>query len=158
MRLVYPITYEKWLIKLPKDGKGKSTRRKSPKRGRVEELFYEMVSFPELLANPNFSIEVVMTREEELRKYNENLNWRRRGWGIVERHLLEVVDQILFEESADWLALLPKGIEEFTTKELSDALGINRKLSQKMAYCLRKVDVIELMGKEGRANLYRANI
>jgi hypothetical protein len=33
-------------------------------------------------------------------------------------------------------------------------MGIGRQLAQKMAYCLRKVGVIELKGKRGRANLY----
>jgi hypothetical protein len=154
VRLVYPIAYEKWLVKFPKGGNGKNTRRKSPKRGRVEDLFWEMVRIPELLANPNFSLEVLMTQEEELRQHKENLNWRRRGWGRVERRLLAVVDQILFEEPADWLRLLPKEMGEFTSKDLSEALGISKKLSQKMAYSLRKTNVIETVGKQGRANLY----
>ena len=155
VRLVYPIAYEKWILKLPQEKDGKSTRRKSPKRGRVEELFWEMVSFPHLLAHPNFSIEVVLTKEEEVRRFSPNLNWRRRGWGIVERRLLEVVDKILFEEPADWLSLLPEGMDEFTTKDLAEQLSLNKKLAQKMAYCLRKANVIELVGKRGRANLYK---
>ena len=155
VRLVYPIAYEKWILKLPQEKDGKATRRKSPKRGRVEELFWEMVSFPHLLAHPNFSIEVVLTKEEEVRQFSPNLNWRRKGWGIVERRLLGIVDQIHFEKPADWLSLLPDDIEEFTTKDLVEKLGIRKQLAQKMAYCLRKADVIELVGKRGRSNLYR---
>ncbi len=157
MRLIYPIAQEKWIVKLPKDKDGKITRRKSPKRGRVEEFFWEMVSFPHLLTQPNFSAVVVMTKEEEVRRFNPNLNWRRKGWGIVERRLLEVMDEIIFEKPHDWLSLLPEGMEEFTTKDLANQLGINKKLAQKMAYCLRKADVIELAGKRERANLYISN-
>ena len=154
VRLVYPIPYEKWIVKLPKEKDGKISRRKSPKRGRVEELFWEMVSFPHLLAQPNFSLTVVMTREDEVRRHDPNLNWRRHGWGIVERRLLEVVEEINFETPQDWLALLPRELDNFTSKDLAKKLAINKKLAQKMAYCLRKSGAIELTGKKGRANLY----
>ena len=64
IRLIYPIAQQKWIIKKAKDKGGKITRRKSPQRGRVENLFWEMVSFPQLLANQNFSLEILLTKEE----------------------------------------------------------------------------------------------
>ncbi len=155
VHLIYPVAREKWIVKLASDGSTQISTRKSPKRGRVEELFDEMVSFPQLLAHPNFSIEVLLTREEELRRFEKNKNWRRKGWRIVERRLLEVVDQVVFEDPKEWLSLLPEGIGEFTAKDLAKKLGLRKRLAQKMAYCLRKAEVIELIGKEGRANLYK---
>jgi hypothetical protein len=155
VRLIYPIAQEKWIVKLAKGNRGRQTRRKSPKRGRVEDLFWEMVSFPQLLANPRFSLEVLLIREEEVRRYDGKRKWRRRGWVIEERRLLGVVDQRLFEEPEDWLALLPESLgESFTARDVANALDIGRQLAQKMAYCLRKAGVIELTGKRGRANLY----
>jgi hypothetical protein len=155
VRLIYPIPQEKWIVKLSKDKTAKETRRRSPKRGRVEDLFWEMVSFPQLLADPYFSLEVLLTREEEVWRYEGKQRWRRRGWVIDERRLLGVVDQRLFRQPADWLALLPHALgESFTTGDLAKALGIHRRLAQKMAYCLRKAEVIELVGKQGRANAY----
>jgi len=155
IRLIYPIAQEKWIIKQARDNGGGVTRRKSPKRGRVEDLFREMVSFPHLLVNPNFSLEVVLIREEEVRRYEGKRNWRRRGWVTEERRLLEVVDRRLFEEAADLQTLLPDKLgESFTTRDLAEAIGIRRQLAQKMAYCLHKVRVVELIGKRGRANLY----
>jgi hypothetical protein len=154
IRLIYPLAREKWIVKLPKDASGEVTRRRSPKRGRVEELFREMVSFPQLLANPNFSLEVVMIREEDVRRYAGTRHWRKRGWIVEERRLLGVVEQRLFEEPADWLVFLPEDLETFTASDLADAIGIRRQLAQKMVYCLRKGRVIDLIGKQGRANLY----
>jgi hypothetical protein len=78
-RLIYPVAQEKWIVRLAKDNFAGVVRRKSPKRGRVEDLFWEMVSFPQLLANPNFSLEVLLIREEELRRYEGRRMWRRRG-------------------------------------------------------------------------------
>ncbi len=155
IRLIYPIAQEKWIVKLAKDDSSGVTRRKSPKSGRVEDLFREMVSFPQLLSNPNFSLEVLMIREEEARRYEGKRKWRRRGWVTEERRLLEVVDQKFFEEPADWLAFLPEGLESFTARYLAEAIDIRGGLAQKMAYCIRKVRVIKLIGWRGRANLYR---
>ena len=155
IRLIYPIAQEKWIVKQAKDNSGEVTRRKSPKRGRVEELFREMVSFPHLLLNPKFSLEVLLIEEEEMRRYEGKGKWRRRGWVIEERRLLRVVDRRLFWKAGDVQALLPEKIgESFTTRDLVDAMGVRIQLAQKMAYCLHKTRVIELIGKRGRANLY----
>ncbi len=156
IRLIYPIAQEKWIVKLDEDGTSVVNRRKSPKRGRVVDLFWEMVSIPEeLLSNRNFSLEVLMIREEEARRFEGNRRWRRRGWAIEERRLLEVVDQRSFDESADWLAFLPEALKSFTASDLAEAIDISTELAQKMAYVLRKGRIIELAGKRGRANLYR---
>ncbi len=155
IRLIYPIAEEKRIVRLAPDGGSGVTRRKSPKKGRLEDLFWEMVSFPELLANPNFSLEVLMIKEEEVRRFAGKRHWRRKGWVVEERRLLGVAEQRVYEEPADWRAFLPKELEAFTAGVLGEAIGIRRQLAQRMVYCLRKVRVIELIGKQGRANLYR---
>lgn len=152
VRLIYPIVHEKWIVRVANGG---AVRRKSPKRGRLENLFRELVSIPQLLSHPNFSLEVLMTREEELRRYAGKRAWRRRGWVIEGRRLLEVMDQRVFGETADWLRFLPDGLESFTTSDLATRMETRRDLAQKMAYCFREGKMIELIGKHGRANLYR---
>ena len=162
VRLVYPIVKEKWIVRSapinsPSTNSAATNsdrwvRRKSPKRGRLEDLFWELVSIPQLLSNPNFSLEVLMIREEELRRYDRR---RRKGWVLEGRRLLEVVDQHLFTKSEDWLAFVPTGLNCFTTVELATGIDANRELAQKVAYCLRHGKMIELIGRRGRANLYQ---
>jgi hypothetical protein len=155
VRLVYPIALEKWIVKTPKSHREKETRRKSPRRGRIEDLFWELVSIPQLLVEPHFSLEVLLIQEEEVRRYKGKRHWRRRGWVIEERRLMAVVGQRLFAEPADWRELLPASVgASFTARDLSEALDISRYLAQKMAYCLCKGGVIEHTGKQGRAHLY----
>ena len=155
VRLIYPIVQEKWIVRVPHDHKGAATRRRSPKRGRLEDLFWELVSIPQLLSNPNFSLEILMIRQEEVRRYERKRKWRGKGWVIEGRELLQVLDQRLFGASADWLWFLPAGLESFTTEDLATRMNTRRELAQKMAYCLREGKMIELIGKRGRANLYR---
>ena len=80
VRLVYPIPYEKWIIKRPHDEDSPVSRRKSSKRGVFEDIFDELVNFPQLLMNPNFSLELLLIREEEARRYDGTRGWRRQGW------------------------------------------------------------------------------
>jgi hypothetical protein len=155
LRLVYPVAREKWIVKLAGEGRTRLSRRKSPKRGALEDLFAELVSFPRLLANPNFALEVLLIQEEEVRRHDPTRAWRRRGWVTVDRRLLRVVDRRLFETPEEVVALLPHELAEpFTTSDLASALGKPRRLAQRMAYCLREMGVISQVGKEGNAILY----
>lgn len=63
VRLVYPIAREKWIVKLTKDGNSQLSRRKSPKRGALEQIFGELVSFPQILSSPNFSLDVLLIQD-----------------------------------------------------------------------------------------------
>jgi len=155
LRLVYPVAREKRLLKRAGDGQGRPSRRKSPKRGRVEDLFRELVSFPELALLPNFSLEVLLIQEEEVRHHDARRAWRRQGWVTEERRLLQVLERRVFETPADYGALLPGELADpFTTADLAQALRRPRSLAQKMAYCLRRMDVIGSVGRRDRYVLY----
>jgi hypothetical protein len=156
LKLVYPIAVKKWLIKLPKDGdNGEPKRRKSPKTGREVAVFSELVSFPSLLKHLNFSIELAMIHEEEVRRYEGPSRWRNHGWKTVERHLVKVIETKCYKNPAQMTELLPETLpERFTTADLSETLSISRGLAQKMAYCLREMDAINRVGNRGRAYLY----
>ncbi|MGD9048489.1 MAG: hypothetical protein PVF77_10570 [Anaerolineae bacterium] len=155
VRLVYPVAREKWIVKLASDGHSQQSRRKSPKRGTVEDLFRELVSFPRLLAHPSFSLEVLLIQEDEVRRYDGKRAWRRRGWVTHERRLLQVLERRVFETPADMGRLLPDSLADpFTTSDLAAALGKPLRLAQRMAYCLREMGVITREGKRRNAILY----
>lgn len=156
VRLLYPIAQQKWIVKLPANGSAKPSRRKSPKHGTLLHLFDELVSFPELLAHPNFSLHVVSIEEEEARRFDSRRGWRRKGWITHERRLLRVVEEHRFENPKDLAALIPTSLPEtFTTTELASALKTSRRLAQKMAYCLARMNLFTRIGKRGNAILYR---
>ena len=155
VRLVYPVAREKWIVRLAEDRRSRLSRRKSPKRGGVEHVFEELVHIPKLLSSPNFSLDVLLIQEEEVRRYDGRRRWRRRGWVTHERRLLEVVDQRLFETVAHVCTLVPPTLPEpFTTADLAAAVGKRRRLARKMAYCLREMGALAPVGKQGNAILY----
>lgn len=155
VQLVYPVAREKWIVKVSDNGNSVLSRRKSPKRGIYADVFAELVSFPQLMAHSNFSLEVLLIQEEEVRRYDRRRGWRRRGWVTDERRLLEVVDRQLFRTPSDMGALVPLDVAEpYTTSDLAAAIGRPRRLAQRMAYCLREMGTIVAQGKRGRALLY----
>lgn len=156
VRLVYPIPRVKWIAKRkPAGGDSPVGRRRSPKRGAFEHVFEELIRLPGLLRHPNFSIELLLIEEEEVRRYDGVRGWRRRGWVTDERRLLRVVDRRIFYTPADMRAFIPAALAEpFTVTDLAAATSINRTLAGKMLYCLRAMGCVAPAGKRANAILY----
>lgn len=154
VRLVYPIPGEKWITKKADDGSTLS-RRRSPKRGTYEQIFYELVRLPELLKNPNFTLELLLIEEEEVRRFDGVRGWKRGGWVTEERWLLRVMDRRILKSPADMLTFIPSTLAEpFNVSDLAATTKINRTLAQKMVYCLRTMDCLAPAGKKVNAILY----
>ena len=159
VRLVYPVPEERWIVKLPAAADGKTLRRRSPKRAGMEDIFAELVSFPDLIAHKNFELEVILTREEQLRRFDGRRGRSRRGWVVIERRLLDTTDRLLIRSPGDLVRLLPSDLPEpFHTLDLATSFGRSRALAQKVAYCLRKCNLITAVGKDANAVLYSRTI
>ena len=153
--LVHTIPQEKWIVYVPKFDSRRVQRRKSPFHGRIENLFSELIRVPEILSHPNFSLEILITREEEIRRDDGRGSWRRKGVSIIDRRLIEIVDRHRFVTPNDFLALLPDTLPQpFTNLELASHLKTSNNLATKMSYCLRKMGILSMEGKRGRYILY----
>ncbi len=155
VRIVHPIPVDKWIVKVDSDGTALS-RRLSPRHGVPTDVFAELVSFPDLLTHPQLDVEVLLTIEEEYRVHTPDRSWRRKGWTVLERRLIDVVDTLLLGHTEGLTALLPDDLPEtFTTADLAEKLGRPRRAAQQMAYCLRNAGAIAAVGKQGNAVTYQ---
>lgn len=153
IRVVAPIAVENRIVRLGGGGEVLSSRR-SPKRGRVEDVFSKLVAIPDLLGR--FELEVLLIEQQEIRTHQPGKAFRRRGWVVEGRALVKVVDSVPIPDPSAAVALLPEGLpEEFDTSDLAVAGGLPRRTAQQMAYCLRKMGMIEAVGKRGNAVTYR---
>ena len=152
LHVVYPVAERKWIIR--QEG-GRRTRRVSPRRGRVEELFNELVYAPDLPKVPGFSLEVALIEAEE----DQEVKWRgrrRTRYRATDRRLLRVVASRTFSRPEDYLSLLPEGLETaFTARELTRRTGLRITLARRMVYCLAKMGLIREVGTVARAKLYQ---
>jgi hypothetical protein len=155
VRLVYPLPEKKWITHVTKDNIVLNTR-KSPRRGKLTDLFRELVMIPHMIGEENFSLEVLFTDEEEVRCADGKGSWRRRGVSIVERRLLKVNDRILFQTKTDYLKIMPAGLDRvFTNKELANLAKVPLKTARQITYCLRKGGVIQLVEKKRREMVFQ---
>ncbi len=156
--LVHPVAYERWVLR--EDASGvRLGRRKSPKRGRVEEVFRELVRMPSMLADPNLALEVVLTQEEVVLRNDGAGSWRRKGWSVAGARLMGVVGAVRFDSPGDLGDLLPADLAQpFTNRDLAAALSCPLGLAQKMTYCLVRLNVLSDAGKRGRARLYVSGV
>jgi len=157
VRVIHPIAAEKQITYVdPGSGeKLQAATRKSPKKGTILDVFSELVNITDVLVQPNFELEILLISEEEVRCRDGRGSWRRSGTSIVDRKLKSVQASCLFPNKQAYLAILPPDLPEFfTTKTLSQFLGTTVNTSQKIAYCLKKLNLIEQTGKEGHSFVY----
>jgi hypothetical protein len=152
LRLVYPIAVLKWIIRMTADGSEEIGRRRSPRKGKLIDLFDEMLRMPFMFNSENFELEVLMTEEAEIRHMDGLGSWRKKGASVVDRKLIEVRESFVFRNKHDFLRFIPDGIESpFTNKSLSLSLGVPSRTAQKVTYTLKHMGVISETGKEGSA-------
>ncbi|MFQ6091234.1 MAG: hypothetical protein ACE5OR_00885 [bacterium] len=150
VKLVYPIPKEKWIVRVAKSGDEILSRRKSPKKGKLTDLFDELVGIPDLINRENFAMEVLMIQEEEVRCDDGKGSWWRKGMSIRDRRLIDVVERIEFTHRGDFSRFLPDPLcQPFSNKTLAIETGVSIFQSQKVTYCLKKMGLIKEAGRKG---------
>ncbi|MCW2998712.1 MAG: hypothetical protein JWN65_2261 [Solirubrobacterales bacterium] len=154
VRIVHPVAAERRIVRVDEQGEVLSTRR-SPRRATLVELFDKLVTFPSLLAHPNLTIEVLLTREDHIRGAAP-VTRRRRTRDSGERRLVDVLERVELRCTADVLTALPPLPDEpFSTRELAALLRCPTVLAQRTAYCLHLMGLVEPAGKRRHAPLHR---
>ncbi|MCA9258182.1 MAG: hypothetical protein KDA61_03225 [Planctomycetales bacterium] len=160
VRVVKPIVARKTLVKLDARHGAEVSRRRSPKRGAILDLFDELVYFTRIFPHPRLTLEVVLVEVEEHRYPGQGKRRRRRGDGrefvVQDQLLLDVGERQVFRTNRDLCRLLPRRLPQpFHTQHLAEKLQTPRHIAQRIAYCLRETGAIQLVGKQGNALLYR---
>ena len=153
IRIVHPIAAERRIVRVDEHGEVVASRR-SPKRATAVEVFDKLVAFPALLSHPNLTIEVLLLREDHIRR-PEPITRRGRTRDPGERRLVDLLDRIVLRTPQDVVAALPAlPSEPFSTRELADCLGCGTVLAQRTLYCLRSIGIVDRAGMRGRAPLH----
>ena len=75
---------------------------------------------PACCPSPALEIDIVLVEIDELRVHAPDGPWRRRGWTVVERRLIEVLTTVPIRSLTDLASLLPPELPDpFTTAELA---------------------------------------
>jgi hypothetical protein len=155
--VVKPIVARKMLVRLERPGGPALGQRLSPKRGRLVDLFTELVHFTNVFPHARLTLEVVLVEVEELRYpgHGRRRRWRRADFEIDDQRLLAIAAVHRFHTAQDLLLLIPGPLPSpFDTGDLARALEVPRWRAQQAAYCLDRMGAARQVGKRGNARLY----
>jgi hypothetical protein len=155
--VVKPIVVRKHLVKLRCAGGKEVSRRLSPKKQTLLDMFDELVHFTRVFPHRRLTLEVPLIEIEELRYpgHGRRRRWRVNDHQVEDQRLIEVVSIHKFRTAGDLCRLLPPALPcPFHTGHLSEGLGVERWIAQRMAYCLREMGAVQSVGKLRGAWLY----
>ncbi|MDR1507170.1 MAG: hypothetical protein LBI67_08720 [Treponema sp.] len=153
IRLVYPVIVTK-TIELYDIGGNLISRRKSPRKGSMWDIFGELIYAPSLMNLRRLTVEIAFVDATERRRDDGQGSWRRKGVSIEDRSLDLFRESLILRKKADWRRFLPvKG--EFTARDLAEKTHIRPALARKTLYVLEKAGIVEKIRKAGRSWLFR---
>lgn len=159
VHLLHPVTSEKWVVQVNATDQKVTSRRKSTYKGKLTDLFEELVRIPELMAHDNFSLEVLFIKEEEVRCRDGKGSKHRKRVSVVDRRLVEVVESYKFRSTKDLLTFIPANIAQpFSNKDLAAALQLPLHRCRQITYCLRKMGAIMVIDKYRNELLYSTEV
>lgn len=168
VKIVFPLAITKYLELYDESG-SLISRRKSPKRRSIYDLFDELTGIYPILLENGFTLEVLECIICEKRIKTDapvqSPNGRRRfkkDWLKNDKSLEEIVKTRVFTKKSDYLNLLPDSLpKEFTANDIRVALKSDKTLpasaaknANLIAWVLSRMELIEHIGKKGRSRLY----
>ncbi len=156
--VVKPIVERKVLVQQSRRAGTVRSRRQSPKKGQIWDLFQDLVHFTQVFPHARLTLEVPLVEIEEWRYPGHGRRRRRRlnDFQVEDQKLIEIGHTYRLRTANDLLSLLDVKLPtSFHTADLAELLGIARWQAQKVAYCLRQTGAVETHGKQGNAWLYR---
>ena len=167
VKLVHPLPLVTRIETQDKEGNIIS-KRKSPKKGSIYDIFRELTGIYILMTNPHFSLEIVeieMTEErvrtdEAVQSKNGRRRFRR-NWNKTGKRLDTIINTRRFSKAEDYLALLPPLPESFCAKDLKNAISEEKDQPAKAAanahlilWVLSHAGLIEQTETKGRTKYY----
>lgn len=158
LRVVKPVVYRTRIAKVKKSGGPIVSRRMSPKRGAILDVFDELIYFTRVFPHPNLTIEVPMIHVEQVRSPASKR--RRRRWKqdykVDDVRLEKIEETHELRTASDLLELidLPADCDLFNTADIATAIDQPRWKAQHIAYVLRKTGAIDQTGRNRTGIIY----
>ena len=156
VKIVYPIPYQKWIYWIDEQTGEISGGRRSPKKGTIYEALIELYKIKMFLRHENLHLDILLIDMEEYRLLNGWSKDRKKGAHRMERIPTALVEVLHIQRLEDYRAFIPESLSDpFTCKEFAEKAKISLRLAQTSVNILLEVNVIERIGKQGRAYLYK---
>ena len=152
VNIVYPIAHYKYISWIDEMTLEEKSIRKSPKVGNITDVILELYKIKQYLKNPNLKITLLFIDLKELRYLNGWSKDQKRGAERCNQIPLQLVDEIVLD---DYSIFVPFKEIEFTSKDYAKKLRITIHRAQVILNILKYLEIIEVIRKEKRSNVYK---
>lgn len=152
VNIIYPIAYKKYISWLDLETGEEKDFRKSPKTGSIYDCIFELYKIKKYLNHPNLKITLLFIDLKEQRLLNGWNQTKKKGAERFNQIPLELIDEI---EINNYNIFIPFKNQEFTSIDYQKAIKRNLHCAQVSLTILNYLDVIEVVRKEKRRNVYR---
>ena len=152
VEIVYPIAHKKYISWLDYNTLEEKDYRKSPKTGSVYDAFKELYKIKKYLNHNNLKITILLIDIKEQRYLNGYSKDKKRGSSRCNQIPLELIDEITLN---NYDILVIDKENEFTSKDYAKAIKRNRHCAQIILNILCYLDIIQIVRKERRTNVYK---
>lgn len=157
--IVHPIVRTKWLYWINEETGEVSKPRKSPKKGSQYDAFFELYKIKMYLNHPNLNLCLPIVDVEEYRLLNGWSRDRKKGSSRYDRIPKELIDEFFIGSLEEYAYLIPEGLpEKFTARDFAKGSKLALRYAQTALTVLRHIGAVEMVGKNGRAYIYRTAI
>lgn len=153
--IVYPIFSLKYILMLDGETGEVLSRRRSPKKDTIFEVFRELYKIRSFLSNPRLSLKIISFEAEEYRLKCEKTFKNRKGYIRLERVPLDITGETYIRGAQEYRLFVPDDIpNNFDSGEFSKYAKVTRSVASKALLILTELGAIERIGKRGRSYLY----
>lgn len=133
-----------------------TTSRKTRKKGMPYLFFHELYGIKDFLHHPNLHFILAIMSTEEYRLLDGYGPQKKIRATKTDKAPIKLLDLITIWTPEDYKQLIPEGLpEEFTSDIFGKKAGIGRGLAGTTLNILYEMEVVERVGKQGNAYVYR---
>lgn len=149
--VIHPVIAEKTIFRMDRESGELLYQKRSPKKGRVEDVLSELFWLGTLLPSERLTVKVLLIRADEHR-FSERMRYRKEGAYDAELYPRELLDCVTLRTLEDYESFLPADTESFTAAEY----GKYSKLKKRNLYsALNFFCAVGLLRREKEGNRYR---
>lgn len=159
LTVIYPVITEKRVFVTYEDS-GETSVRKSAKKGKETDIFFELYSLRDYLTNQNLRFKLVLLRCDEYRVYKGTKQSRKPFQKPIstERIPTELIEVIELNAKSDFRRFLPERLPEYFNSDVfAKAIGMSRNDASYILKPLTLLGILNRVGKVANSYIYEVN-
>lgn len=155
VNVVFPIAVKKYLSWVSPETGEIISRRKSPKKGKLWDILYELYALRPDMPLDGVKFTLVLCEVEDFKLLNGYGEDKKKGAARFERIPTELCDIVTIKTTADYGKLIPPSLgESFTAAEFAKAAKMTRRTAGRAIQTLVSLGVIKHISTEKRTYIY----